>query len=138
MGETMPTPHACIKGVPGVCAGQGPPHSSHLALLATVSLATLRESPVPCAPFIPHTLSLGEQQSFTVKPRTHVRPPQPQGYRVGLAPRARRGPGSQAAGIQGCGRLDRRGSRLQDSSRPALLGCRATHFRVVTETFCSL
>lgn len=47
-------------------------------------------------------------------------------------------PGLQAAGILGCGRLDRRGSRLLDSSRPALLGSRVTHFRVVTETFCSL
>lgn len=47
-------------------------------------------------------------------------------------------PGLQAAGIQRCGLPDRGSSRLLDSSRPALLGCSVTHFRVVTETFCSL
>lgn len=59
------------------------------------------ESPVPCAPFIPHT-ELGEQQNLTFKPRTHVRSRQPPGDRVGLAPRA---PGSRdssrLAGILG-------------------------------------
>lgn len=63
MRKTKPTSHACIKGVPGLGRARIP-HSSYPALLATISRATLWESPVPCVPFIPH-IEFGEQQSLT-------------------------------------------------------------------------
>lgn len=139
----MPTSHACIKGAPSVGPGQGPgirrtPRSPDHDLPRNAAGV-----PSPLRALHPTHSELGEPQSLTFQPRTHVRPQQPQGTewawlhaRVGV-------PGQQAAGILGSrdpgflgrGRPERQDSRLLDSSRPALLGCTTTHFRVVTETF---
>lgn len=116
MRETMPTSYACIKGVPGVGSGQGP-RIRHSERLVTISYAALRDPQSPERPSS-HTLSLrGSQTSqSSPPPPTYVWPRRPQGYRVGLAPRAGQGPGSA-----GCRDPGMRATRSRRLPPPGLL-----------------
>lgn len=137
MRETMPTSYAYIKGAPGLGPVQDPcirrtPRSWPR------SPAQLCGSPQYLERPSPHTSSLGSikaSHSRAPHSRSAAAAVGTEGASLHAASRSR---DCRLRGIQGRRRPDRGGSRLLDSSCPALLGCKTTHFRVVTETFCSL
>lgn len=137
MRETMPTSYACIKGALGLGPVQGP-CIRRIPRSWPRSPAQLCGSPQYLARPSPHTSSLGSIKA------SHSRAPHSRSAAAAVGvprvPRStlRRGPRTAGFGDPGTQATRPRWLPSARLLLPALLGCKTTHFRVVTETFCSL
>lgn len=116
----MPTPHACIKGVPGVCAGQGP-RIRRTSRSWPRSPAQLCGVPSPLRALHPTHSELGG----AAKPHTEA----PHSRSAAAASGVPSGPRSTCASrswVAGCGDPGMRATRSPRLPPPGLLPPRAT------------